>query len=449
MSKLAPRHIITPLLLIGGGILAVWLYQWELAQVEQHIRNVAEASRLAHQLRPVLLALLALVPGLAALYYLYAGILDRYIFRRFLSTFGIGIFAFLLIWVLLEIDNTRGPIKNADLSFTQRAGYYLVQFPYALSLLMPFVLLLSTLFTLGQLSASRELIGMTQTGRGFLRIIRPIIVISLFASLVMGIFNYHWNAAGLAHKEGMEDAAQYETFTRARSLIYHDSSSERLWYIGLFPTEAFQGTPLRNVEITTPGLGDLPTQRLRADSASWDQETGVWTLTGAHSIQLTGSVAPSYTDSADPLIIADWSETPAQILAAGLPADTLGIPELQDWLRTNPNSPWIARQPYIAQLHCHLSSPATCLLAIMLAAPMAITFSRRATTSGVLTALVLFLLLFFANEIFRTMGSNGHLPPLVSAWLGNTCFALLGAVLIYRRVGAQPIVQSVKAWMTR
>ena len=153
------RYLILLLLTIGGGALGLFLYQLESVATFRYLASNPGAYPLLHHLRPYLLVLLVLLPAITALYYNISGILDRYLVRKFLSVFFITIMGFILIWFLLELQNQPSTFKKVDLSFSDLSLYYAAQLPYIISLMVPFVLLLSCLFTLGQLSTHREIIG--------------------------------------------------------------------------------------------------------------------------------------------------------------------------------------------------------------------------------------------------------------------------------------------------
>jgi len=275
---------------------------------------------------------------------------------------------------------------------------------------------------------------MIQTGRGFFRLVSPLIIFGVMISLAISVLNYHWVSWGMMYKEGILDAAQHDTFTRARNIVYAHPDSKRFWYVGLFPNDHFEGEALKNIEITFPAKSEIPEKRMKIDEASWDHHTGHWHLKGIQEILLANQPIPQVLPKVDDCVMEDWVETPSQLISTGLPANSLGVPQLQDSLSSKVEGHWIDRQPYLTQIQSRLAKPWMCLVAILLAAPLGVVFSRRGAFGGIVAALVLCLSLFFFDEVFVTMGASGHLHPIFAAWGVNLIFTFLAQVLIQRRL---------------
>jgi len=444
MQSASFRTLILLFLTIGGVALAVFLYSKESELVKLYLSSHPGAYKPLHYLRPYLLIIGVLLPAALALYYNLSGIIDRYLIRKFLGIFSITIMGFTLIWFLLELQERPSYVKPSEIGILLTCNYFLAQLPHIISLMTPFALLLSCLFVLGQLSSHSEVIGMIQTGRSFFRLIIPFIVFACMLSGLLGILNYHWSTWAINYRDGMLDAAKHDTFTRTKNILYADQQTNRVWYVSLFPRDSFHGAPLKGVEITFLNKQRMLHKRLIIDEASWDYETGAWHLAGVQELNYSGSNVPRIPKKVDTLTITDWPESPNILLTAGLKAHALGLPEIQDWLHQNPDSSIEERHPYVTQFHHRLASPWTCLVAVLLAAPMGIVFSRRGALGGVISALALCLVLFFMREIFVALGENGIINPIIAAWGTNIAFLIIALFLIQRRLSGQPIYQSIK-----
>ena len=447
-SLVFKRFLLSGILLIAAFAIAPHLFFSEEELVSKYLVSNPNAYAPYHNLRPFLLATVAFLPALGSFLYALAGILDRYILLKQFRVFSVCLSGFILIWLLLDLQNNLSDFGSLSENWKLIVQYYAIQLPYLLVLMSPFVLLLSALFVLGQLSTHRELIAMIQTGRGLLRVVAPLIGFGVFLSVAVSILNFHWAAWGDSYKNGLKDAAKHGAITRARNTVSCHGESGRLWFVGLFPQDYYEGEPLKNVEITIPGEGEVPHQRIRAAEASWNKNTKVWTLSNVDIIQIEGEHVPRFLPTKEQMIISDWSETPAQLISPELSADSLGLPGLQDWLESQKGKKWLDQMPYLTQWHSRLSKPWSCLVAVLLAAPLGVVFSRRGAFGGVVTALVLCLLLFFSNEIFLAMGEGGYMRPWLAAWAGNIIFSFVAFVLLYRRIQNRPIYQSLRAFFS-
>ncbi len=441
-----PRFIFFTVALIIGGILSYLLIPAEISLTEKYLKSYPESYAPLHQLRPYLLITALFMPALGGLIYAFLGILDRYLIRKFFSVFTICLFGFILIWLLLDWQNVYSDFGDISGQLPLIGNYYLIQIPSLLVLMGPFVLLLSCLFVLGQLSNHREIISMIQTGRGLVRVVLPLISLGIYISIFLSILNFHWAPWGEAYKDGLKDVAKHDSLTRARDVVANHKASGRLWYIGLFPRDYYEGAALRNLEITFPSESGIPQKRLRIDEATWDKETGDWVFSGISELNITDQPIPQFLPKVGEQIIKGWAETPSQLVSPSLEPSSLGLPELEDWLRNHNDETWIDHQPVKTQWHNRIAKPWSCLVAVLLAAPLGVVFSRRGAFSGIVVAIILCVLLFFSNEIFLAMGNGGYLIPWVAAWSANIIFAFIAFILLFRRVQNRPIYQSLRSF---
>ena len=106
------------------------------------------------------------------------------------------------------------------------------------------------------------------------------------------------------------------------------------------------------------------------------------------------------------------------------------------------------RSAYLTHWHYRWALPLTCLVTVLLAAPLSIHFARRGAGSGIFLAIVLSMLMLFISSITLALGEAAVVPPLLAAWLPNIVFSLLGLYLYRRRVTGRPIYQSVLRLVT-
>ena len=69
---------------------------------------------------------------------------------------------------------------------------YGIQLPAILLMLLPYALLLSLLYCLGNLSRAHEIVVIIQTGHGLVRLFAPLIASGIFCTLLCVGLNYQW-----------------------------------------------------------------------------------------------------------------------------------------------------------------------------------------------------------------------------------------------------------------
>ncbi len=437
------KTLIWPVALTVLGVLvASWMVPREVIAVQEHLIGFPDTDVFSHEVRPWLLGLLCMLPAAGAWMYHFSGTLDRYIARQFLSTFALCMGALLAIFVLMDLQNNMSDFKEAEDTMGLIATYYGINIPAIFVFLLPYVLLLSLLYCLGKMSRHQEIVAMIQTGRGVLRIVRPLLVTGAFASMICLIFNYHWGPWAEGHKDIILDMAKNGHADSAHSVLYHDKNSNRVWLVGAFPYRFEKSGTIRNISIKEFDKDGFPTSILQATSATWSRKDKHWTFSGVTLIDLTAKPIPVKANTED-TIVRDWPETPWQLVKPGLDQSHLGIPGLNSWLKANEGVEWANRRPYLTQWHYRFAQPVICLITILLAAPLGIVFSRRGIGGGVSIALFLSAGMLFCSTVFLTFGEAGYIPPILAAWSTNILFTLIALYLLHRRITGRPIYQSI------
>ena len=434
-------RLLLPLVLaaLGAGLCAL-LIPAEMEAVNQQLIGFPDSDVLAHQARPAIMAALCFLPALASLLYAFSGTLDRYIVRQFIGIFFICLTGLIMIWLLVDLGDKISDFRAPDGVLRSIANFYATRSPAVLSVMIPYSLLLALLYSLGKLSASREIIAMIQAGRSLVRISMPLILLGVFFSLLCLGLNYHWAPAAEGKADILLAEAGGKPAAAASNVLYRNPENRRLWLIGTFPKDFQSGKPLGEIEITTTRLDMTLESRLRAKSASWDRNTRKWTF----EEPLVGNFKPNepvvFTTYDSPLTVDSWSETPWQLIKPGLSAENLGIPDLNSWLHANERIGRFADPaPYLTQWHYRWALPFGCLITVLLAAPLGVYFSRRGAGGGVFLAVVLSGLMLLLTSISVALGASGTFHPAHAAWLPNVVFTLLALYLFHRRISGQPI----------
>jgi LPS export ABC transporter permease LptG len=439
-----------PLIALALGLLAaLLLVPMEQAAVTEQFWGFPDSHIFSNRLRPWILGLVCMMPAIATAAYCLGNTFDRYLARQFASIFLICLAALFGIWLLLDLDDNLRDFKGSADMLTSVLMFYGRRVPAILLVLLPYALLLALVQGLGKFSKSNEIIAMIQSGTGVARVSAPLIFAGLWCSVLLLALNYQW----APHAEGSQDEmiarANGRPIYEARNVLYRDTHSHRLWMVGAFPENYLKGGHLQNVEVTTLQPDTSLKTRISSPRAWWDRATRQWTFENPLVTTFKEGESPVFEQMAAPLIKRTWMETPAQIIKPGLNVEYLGIPELSTWLASPLATQAISNRPsYLTHWHYRWALPFTCLVSVIIAAPLSIHFARRGSSSGIFLAVVLSVLLLFSSSVSLTLGEAAIIPPALAAWLPNIFFTLLGLWLYHRRVTGRPIYQSVKRLLT-
>jgi lipopolysaccharide export system permease protein len=434
-------HLMVILALAGAGVLVcAWLIPGEVRSVREYLAGFPDADATAHGLRPMVLATLCFLPALGAFCYAFGGELDRYIARRFLSIFFICLGSLMMIWLLIDLNDKVGDLQGSKHMLDSLVAVYSTRAPFVLLLLLPYGLLLSLLYCLSQLSASREVIAMIQSGRGIVRITMPLVITGIICTLFGIGLNFQWAPVAEGRQDEVMAAAKGEMAQEASRVLFNNAPKRRVWMIGAFPHDYQKGAPLKFVEITTSNEQNQIETRLSADSASWDPATRRWTFENASVATHRDGLPPDFEKSDGPLVIDSFEETPMQLIKPGLSAEHLGIPDLNGWLKARAAGLNFADPaPYRTEWHYRWAMPFTCIVSVMLAVPLAVNFSRRGPAGSIMLAVGFSAIMLLISTIVLAFGHAGDMPPVLAAWLPNLAFFALGVYLFKQRIHGRPL----------
>ena len=435
--------------LVLGGIAAALLVPMEHASVNFHLDGFPDSHILSHRLRPWVLAALCLMPTAAAVFYCLGTTFDRYLARQFTGIFLICLGTLFGLWLLLDINDNFGDLKGSSNRLLSVAAFYGYRSPAILILILPYSLLLALIHGLGKFSKSNEIIAMIQSGTGIVRVSAPLIFAGLWCSLFLLGLNYHWAPQAEGKRDELIARANGWPIYDAKNVLYRDHGSQRLWMVGAFPENFQQGGHLQDVEITTLNPDISLKNRMTSPRAWWDRKTRHWTFEEPAIARFTPGESPSLEQMDQPLVKKTWKETPSQIIKPGLSVENLGIPGISSWLRSPLADQAVShRASYLTHWHYRWALPLTCVVTVLLAAPLSIHFTRRGSGSGIFLAVLLSVLMIFFSSITLALGEAELLPPAFAAWLPNIGFALLGLWLYHRRVTGRPIYQTLNRLLT-
>jgi LPS export ABC transporter permease LptF len=116
-------------------------------------------------------------------------IITRYTIRQFIPHFLLGLLVFTFILIMDKIFELVNLIINKGVSVVNVVMLFLYTLPSFLSLTLPMALLMGTLLTLGSMQEDNEITAIRAGGISQTKIIIPLIIISILATLCLVYFN--------------------------------------------------------------------------------------------------------------------------------------------------------------------------------------------------------------------------------------------------------------------
>ena len=359
------------------------------------------------------------------------GTLSRHLFFRALRLFGI------------ILSGVAGLVIMVDSVELLRLGYGEILGGIApliwlamrrtlviLQTVLPFIMLLTAIFTLIGLNRSRELVVMRAAGQSVWQFLRPLgsaaILCGLFAAFVINPL------AASANKTAERDFAQSNATSAAvaadaRNTWFRQRSGADTLILGALG-RADNGRFLSGVTLLLLDENKQIKMRAEASNAVWSVEG--WTL-GNASVQRTGSAQENVDSLTLPTSI-DSDTLSAQATDPDL-TSVFALPAAINQARKT----GLATAPYIQAFHAQLAKPLFFLCMVTIASMICLRFGRFGRyDSMVLGGMLGGFLHYIFVEIFDGLGASGALPTFAAVWVPLVVVILAAAtVLLHQEDG--------------
>lgn len=351
--------------------------------------------------------------------------LDRYILREMLVPLGIGTLAILLMLIGNLLFNYAPWFLNYGVPVVAVAQMVLYYTPYLLVLSLPVGTAVGTALTVNRLARDSEITVLRMAGVSLRRIFLPLLI----AGLAMSGLNYYLN-------ERVVPPAMRE-FNRLRNRVFL-----------LAPVPNLTSNAVLKVQNYLIGIG-IAEQRgqhvaledviilERRERGAWlvikaprgSYQDGVW--------ELQTPVLHYYTENDE---VIEVKHAPRLVINLQVALqDFFSTPEPEEQTRAQlreqieRNRRMGLNNPRLeVSYHLKVAMPLACFVLALCSPVLSFWLARAGSFVGVLLSIVLVFVFWNTFLLFRLLGDQALLPPLVAAWMPNLLFGLGGFVLISR-----------------
>jgi lipopolysaccharide export system permease protein len=356
-------------------------------------------------------------------------ILDKYILREFVKMAAIGILAFVVIFITLNMVEKVDDFIDNDVPAHTVAKYYALQVPYIFTLTLPVAVLISALFTIGQMARRNELVAIRASGIRFARTMVPMVAGGLVASLAsLAVSEFVQPQASVAVRTietGEMKKGSAGGGPRIRTNVTYRGKDGLVYSTPEYDTKL---NTMRDLVVERSQEGRL-LFRVNAAKAAW--EDSLWVLSDARVRWFSedGEVQSETYIARGPLeVLRDY---PRDILREQKDPEEMSYRELRRLVaRISESGGDPAR--YRVGLAMKLSFPFSNLIVVLIGAPLTAHLRRGGLAVGVGIGLGLAFVYYGLMKGGQALGDHAALPPLVAAWAGNVIFAVCGVLLTFK-----------------
>jgi lipopolysaccharide export system permease protein len=356
-------------------------------------------------------------------------ILDRYVLSQLSRTIFLALLAFITVFISLDMVENVDEFVDGNASLFTVLKYYVFQVPHIFTLTLPVAVLISCLFTVGQMARHSELIAIKASGLRFGRTVIPLLFAGFIASVASLVVSELVQPEANARVRKIRDTEINRSSgggtPRMRNNISYRAKGGYFYFAPEYDTKL---NVMKEVVVEKSLRGDLEF-RVNAEKATWKDSTWVFKAAWVRRFSETGEVeSETYLAEGS---LPEVNARPENIVREQRKPEEMSFWDLSNLARRIRES---GGDPtgYRVDLDMKISFPFTNLIVILIGAPLSARLRRGGLAVGMGLGLSLTFIYYSFIKVGEILGKGGIVPPLPAAWLGNIFFAACGIYLILR-----------------
>ena len=354
-------------------------------------------------------------------------IIDKYILKKYLSTFAVMLALFAPIGIVIDVSEKINFMIENKIPFVDIAIYYYHFTIYFTNLLFPIFLFLSVIWFTSKLANDTEIIAVLSSGISFTRFLRPYVIgasiISVFV-LLMGFFVVPKSSEGFNNfrytylRSGGKQALRGDVTD-----VFRQISDNEFIYVNSFDNETKTGY---NFSLEKFKKNKLE-YKIMANRIQWNPKLKNYSMFD-YSKRTVGELNDKIekAEKKEAKFSFDLEDlTPVVYIA-----ETLNLGKLNQFIDKERKRGSSNINVYLVVLYKKYSIPASAFILTIIA--VAVSSMKRRGGMGLSLAIgiaLAFAFVFF-DKIFGVLAEKSSFPPFLAVWFPNIIFGILAIFLL-------------------
>lgn len=365
-------------------------------------------------------------------------IIDKYILKKFFSTFVVSITLILLIFIVFDIKEKIPTFATNNIPLKEIVtSYYLMFIPYYANLFSPIFVFISVIFFTSKMAHQTEFVAILSGGTSFGRIIRPYLIGSCIISFSSIALNHLFLPKFTKVKIAFEDKWINNGYVNEENNIHKKIDANTILYMRSYDNRINTASRITIEKVTNNRQTDF----LEAETMTWDSIAQLWNLVDVTERKLILQDRLDTLKNQKPLYKQTVTKLPTKKLKIEFtPRDMWRYESKVEVMPYKELKEYIAREKlrgsnqiefFEVEMYKRTSFPfATIILTVM-----GVSISSRKVRGGVGLQIALGLMLscvyIMLLYIFTTIATTGFAHPMLAVWIPNIIFTFV-ALYFYK-----------------
>jgi len=365
-------------------------------------------------------------------------LIDRHVLREWLTTLALALCAILGLLILQAMLEDFRDLLDLDATPFELVLYFAIKVPGYFATVLPLTMLVSLLYSLGQLHRNNETISMRAAGLGILRITRSIWLVGILMCGLVYALNASIVPWSVDESRRMFEQIKFRSDTKShlssevglKGVVTFDNQRQRrMWFINRLSTVEQHAY---GVNVSELDEKHREKSRIRAREAVHIAGGG-WVFYNGRETWLdpaTGEIMRTVTF--DEKSMPHFSEDPELMMVFDRKPTDLSFFELRriiEYFKIEENPKATA---YAVRYFELLADTLLPLIVLIIAIPFTMTGVRVNPAVGVSKSIGLFVLYFSLFNLADMLGRRGVLEPQTAALLPSAVMLCLGGFFFVR-----------------
>ncbi len=356
--------------------------------------------------------------------------LFRYVLTNFLVILVNCLVAFLMLFLLAAVYDDLEDFLKVRAPVSVIARYFMLLQPTHFVNGLPMSLLLATMYCVANLCRHNEITAVRANGISVAQLATPIWIVALICSALHFVTAEWWAPAAIQRAQALKtlttDPQRIHGNTTSAYLAYHNSEELRDWLFEDFDQNGIS----TGIFITQFRLDGTEEWELRAEGGDYITDNWIFIKGVKQEFTRLGDQTLRPPERFEHLTCPDLTEDPRDIsFIYNLKLNqSMAIPKILRILRSqsinvSPSTEAILK----TYLFNRIFFPLSCLVAVLLGLPLAVTNERGTAMRSFLTAIGIMVMYMVMTEILIVLGKSQMLPPVVAGalpFLAFTCWGI-------------------------
>ncbi|MCQ4035951.1 LptF/LptG family permease [Kaistella montana] len=359
-------------------------------------------------------------------------IIDLYIIKKYLGTFGFMLGLLTIIILVIDVQAKAPRIESNGFKVSE----FLVNFyPYwIINLIITFMSILvfiSVIFFTSRIANNTEIVAIISSGASFHRFARPYLITSGFIAFIALLINHFVLPLANIKKNELEpytySAVNREQFTGSSEVSTQLSKTEYI-FIKSYNKKEKRGSGFiyqkfdKNKKLI---------YQLNANDFYWDKDKKYFSLN--NYLEKTINKDDTEKLGNGNTLNKSFNHPPEELFPDVLLGQNKTTPDLIKFINREKEKGNANLNSYLNELYQRTSMPVSVIILTILGLSLASEKKRGGLGLNLALGIALAFVFVFSFEVLKVVSENKTLPPLLAMWLPDLVFGPIALYLYFKR----------------